>query len=152
MSVVAQGIAHKDSRGHTYVRFNVQEVHVATPYDSAITALEEEITALTAALQVLRRRSQEDTHKPNGTRLSFNPDFANVKAYNEPTNEEAVEAILEAAYPEYLGTSRIVELGPGLGGRNLNKNSVRWVLKHGVDAMRIEKMKQNGRASYRIVK
>ena len=125
---------------------------MATPYDSAIVALEEEITALTAALRVLRRLGQ-DHQDLNGSKVSFTPDFTSVKAVQDlPTNEEAVEAILEAAYPEYLGTSRIVELGPGPGGRNLNKNSVRWVLKHGVDAMRIEKMKQNGRASYRIVK
>ena len=124
---------------------------MATPYDSAITALEEEITALTAALQVLRRRSQEDTHKPNGTRLSFNPDFANVKAYNEPTNENAVKRILASVHPQYIGASRIVELGPTIGGRTLNRNSVRWVLRNGVDARIFDKQKENGRVSYRLI-
>ena len=124
---------------------------MATPYDSAITALEEEITALTAALQVLRRRSQEDTHKPNGMRLSFNPDFANVKAYDEPTNENAVKRILGSVHPQYLGASRIVELGPTIGGRTLNRNSVRWVLKNGVDSRIFDKQKENGRVSYRLI-
>ncbi len=125
---------------------------MATPYDSAIAALEEEIAALTAALQVLRRRGQ-DHQDPSAAKVSFTPDFTRVKAARDlPTNEEAVETILEAAYPQYLGTARIVEVGPIVGGRDLNKNSVRWVLKHGVDAGRIKKMKQNGRALYKIVK
>ena len=80
---------------------------MATPDEIAISALEEEITALTTALEVLRRRQG-----PNGARVSFTPDFASVKAaHDEPTNDEAVKAILEAAYPRHLGTARIVELG-----------------------------------------
>ena len=65
---------------------------MATPYDSAIVALEEEITALTAALRVLRRRGQ-DHQDLNGSKVSFAPDSTSVKAVQDlPTNEEAVEA------------------------------------------------------------
>lgn len=115
---------------------------MSTPYDDAIAALEEEISSLTAALQVLRRRSQ-DQKSPRDARVSFNPDFTSVKA--NPTNEEAVRAVLEAAHPRYLGVSKIIELGPMVGGRKLNKNSTRWVLKHGIDAGTFEKTKNNGR-------
>ena len=119
-----------------------------TPDETAIAALEEEVAALTTALEVLRRRQS-----PNGARVTFRPDFTSVDAaHDQPTNEEAVSLILTTAHPRYLGTSRIVELGPKLGGRELNKNSVRWVLKHGVDSKTFEKIKENGRVSYRLKK
>ncbi len=119
---------------------------MATPYASAIKALEEEITALTAALQLLRRRHQDHHQNPiTGT------DFSGVKTGRQgPTNEEAVGTILEAAHPQYLGTSRIVDLGPTIGGRELNVNSVRWVLKNGWDSKIFDKKKENGRVTYRI--
>lgn len=117
---------------------------MTSPYDTAIAALEEEITALQAALQVLRRRSED-------SKVSINVDFASVKvAHDGPTNEGAVRAILEAVHPQYIGTSRIVALGPSVGGRELNVNSVRWVLKHGVDGKVFDKKKESGRVSYRL--
>ena len=119
---------------------------MATPDEIAIAALEEEISALTTAVDVLRRRQS-----PNGARPSFTPDFTSVKATrDEPTNEGAVKAILKAAYPQHLGTMKIVDLGPTIGGRDLNTNSVRWVLKHGVDRGDFDKKKENGRVSYKL--
>ena len=104
-------------------------------YDTAIAAVEEEILKLTATLRVLRGYAQE-------------PDVLEVR--HVPTNEEAVKAILRDAYPQYLGVSRIGECGPTIGGRPLNKDSVRWVLARGVKWGEIEKVRQNGRVSYRM--
>jgi hypothetical protein len=120
---------------------------MATPYDDAIGAVKRRITGLTAVLQELERLRSE--HGDGTGQLDFSSNLAVVgKNGSEPTNEEAVDRILETGPRTGLGVTEIVDRGPTIGGRELNKNSVRWVLKHGVDAKRYRKRKEGGRAWY----
>ena len=123
---------------------------MATPYDSAIVALQEEISALTSAMRLLERRRDDHATREHVVFSDFVS--ATVNNGSGPTNERAVDKILTEAFPSALGVTEIVKRGDSVGGRTLNKNSVRWVLKHGVDDERYNKRKEAGRAWYSMNK
>lgn len=123
---------------------------MATPFDAAIAAMEEEVRVLQAGISMLRRRQELWT---SGTKRaeqpSSDPDlFSDADA--DVTNEAAVLKILGEAHPKYCRIGDIVDRGPSVGGRTLNVNSVRWVLKHAIDGGTVEKRKEKGRALYRL--
>ena len=119
---------------------------MTSAYDGAIAALKGEIASLATALRVLERLRDEHT---GGDVVVDAPFITNG---DKPRNEDAIEAIMVHSFPKYLGITDIVSLGPAVGGRDLNKNSVRWVVKHAVDAGHFEKKKEGGRAWYRLKK
>lgn len=123
-------------------------------YDPAIEALSEEIATLTSALRVLERKRADELGAVASQNLNRHITFygggqqvalpLSSEPAKPPTNEETVDAILRTAYPKGFGVPDIIKRGRFVG-RELNKNSVRWVLKHGVDAGRYVKNKNGGR-------
>ena len=124
---------------------------MATPFDEAIVALEEEIRGLQATVEVLRRR-QAAWGKPSAVRASKTL-HAEHREPERPdvTNEEAVDAILKDAHPDPLSIRQITERGPTVGGRELNPNSVRWITTNGQKDGTIEKIKNKRGVRFRLV-
>lgn len=104
-------------------------------YGKGITALTDQIAKLAVAVLFLRSLEEQ---APEATVIP-------------PTNTMAIRAILSEAHPGWIGVNQIMAMGPDIGGRTLNNNSVRWVLKEEFDNNRIEKTRANGRASYRTL-
>lgn len=123
------------------------EDRVATPFDAAITAIEEEMRLLQASLKLLRRKQAEHAGEGLQLALGTSAEAPSTNGTHRPgmTVEESVDRVLGAQGNGWISTSDIVKQGGRLTGKEPNINSVRWTIKHGVDDNRYEKRKEGGR-------
>ena len=123
---------------------------MSDPFEPAIQALEAEVRSLEELITELRGRQQGG--RPSVVVPASTASNGSAPAGAEILVEDAVYKILGRFGASWGSVKEILKAGPSVG-RDLNENSVRWILHHGVGDGTIAKRNFEGRSvRYRLAK
>ena len=120
---------------------------MADAIDQAIALLEAERTQLDQALEALRKvRHSRDGQRPANRVARATTVHTDTPLSGGATNEEAIDTVLRLTGGG-VTTREIMDKSAEFG-KELNQNSIRWVLHHGVKGGKYVKKKDGGKNRY----